>query len=89
MVHTGLGKRRDLISKITGVKRAEGVVQVVQRLPSKCEALSSHLGTTKIKQEKKMCLTNSPQVLISVSADGGRRRGPQGLGTREGGLKAG
>jgi hypothetical protein len=43
VVQAGLGKKQDLISKITRAKRAAGVAQVVECcLPSKCEALSSN-----------------------------------------------
>jgi predicted S18 family serine protease len=34
-------KKQDPISKITRVKRAGDMVQTIERLPSKCEALSS------------------------------------------------
>jgi muramidase (phage lysozyme) len=43
---------RDPISKITRVKKAEGMVQAEEHLPSKCKALSSNPNTT-----KKTCAT--------------------------------
>jgi hypothetical protein len=43
---------RDHISKITKAKRAEGVAQVVQCLPSKCKALSSNPDCQKEKKKK-------------------------------------
>jgi hypothetical protein len=36
--------------------RDGGVVQVVESLPNKCEALSSNPSTTKTKQQKKLIL---------------------------------
>jgi hypothetical protein len=53
MVQTSLGKKRDPISKITRAKRAGGVAQVVEPLPSKCKALSSNPKTKKKKKKKK------------------------------------
>jgi hypothetical protein len=44
----GLGKKRDPISKITTVKRAEGVTQVVECLVSNCKALSLNPSTTHV-----------------------------------------
>jgi hypothetical protein len=38
---------------MTKVKRAEGVAQVIECLPHKCEALSSNLSITKKKKTKK------------------------------------
>jgi hypothetical protein len=46
MVQIGLGKYQDSISeKITRATRTGGVVQVVEHLISKCEALNSNLST--------------------------------------------
>jgi hypothetical protein len=42
MVQASLGKKRDLISKITRGKRAGGMTQAVEYLPSKYKALSSN-----------------------------------------------
>jgi hypothetical protein len=41
MVQAGLGKKQPPISKITRAKRAGGIEQAEQDLPSKHEALSS------------------------------------------------
>jgi hypothetical protein len=49
VVQTGLGKNMRAISKITKVKRAGSMAQVVKCLPSKCKALSSTGSTTKKK----------------------------------------
>jgi hypothetical protein len=38
--------------KNPSLKRAHGVVQVVEQLPSKCKALSSNPSTTKKKKKK-------------------------------------
>jgi hypothetical protein len=43
VVQTSLSKKQDLVSKINKAERAGGVAQAVDRLPSKCEALSSNL----------------------------------------------
>jgi hypothetical protein len=40
-------KSEDPISKITKVKRAGGMAQMVESLPSKCMALSSNTSTVK------------------------------------------
>jgi hypothetical protein len=48
MVQADLGKKRDPISKITTADRAGGMAQVVEHLPSKCNALNSTPNTTKI-----------------------------------------
>jgi hypothetical protein len=53
MVQTSLGKKRDPISKITRAKRAGGVAQVVEPLPSKCKALSSNPKTKKKKKKER------------------------------------
>jgi hypothetical protein len=49
MVQAGLGNKQDPISKIIRVKRARGMARAVERLPTKCEALSSNYSATKIK----------------------------------------
>jgi hypothetical protein len=41
VVQADLGRKQDPISKITNAKRAGGVAQVVELLPSKCKALNS------------------------------------------------
>jgi hypothetical protein len=41
MVQAGLGKKRDPISKITRVKKAGGMAQVVEHQPSKYKARGS------------------------------------------------
>jgi hypothetical protein len=41
------GKKQEPISKITREKKAKGMTQGVEHLPSKCEALSPHPSTTK------------------------------------------
>jgi hypothetical protein len=41
MVQVSLGKKQDPISKITRAKKAGGVAQAVEHLPSKCKTLSS------------------------------------------------
>jgi hypothetical protein len=43
------GKKQVPISKITRVKRAGGIAQVVQCLPSQCETLSSNPNNIKNK----------------------------------------
>jgi hypothetical protein len=43
MVQADLGIKQDLISKTNNIKRAGRVIQGVEHLPSKCEALSSTL----------------------------------------------
>jgi hypothetical protein len=48
----GSGKKWDAISKITRAKKARGVAQMIECLPSKCEEPSSNLSTGK-KQRKK------------------------------------
>jgi hypothetical protein len=47
MVQDGLGKKQNLISKITSETRAGGEAQAVVCLPSKHEALSLSLRTNK------------------------------------------
>jgi hypothetical protein len=42
-------KCKTLFEKYLKQKRATGMVQVIESLPSKCEALSSSPNTTKIK----------------------------------------
>jgi hypothetical protein len=49
-VQTGLGKKQNLIFKITRGKRAGGMAQVVECLPSKHKALSSNPSTTNTKK---------------------------------------
>jgi hypothetical protein len=44
---------QDPISKIARVKRTGRVAQVVEHLPSKCEALNSNPSTAKRKKERK------------------------------------
>jgi hypothetical protein len=44
-VQTGLGKKRDPISKITRARRVGGIIQVVEYLPTKYTALSSNSST--------------------------------------------
>jgi hypothetical protein len=46
----GVGGRASLNSSVSYVTRAGGVTQVVEHLPSKCEALSSNPITTKKKK---------------------------------------
>jgi phosphatidate phosphatase PAH1 len=50
---TSLGKKQDPISKITRTKRAGGIVQVVECLPSKHEALNQISIPQKKKKKKK------------------------------------
>jgi hypothetical protein len=38
--------KSETISKITRTRRAGGLVQAIEHLPSKCEALSSNPNTT-------------------------------------------
>jgi hypothetical protein len=47
MVQDSLSKKQDLISKITRVKKAGGMVQAVEHLTPKHEALSPNSRTTK------------------------------------------
>jgi 16S rRNA G1207 methylase RsmC len=49
-VWSRLGIKQESISKITKVKRADVVIQMVERLPSKHEVLSSILSTAKKKK---------------------------------------
>jgi dihydroxyacid dehydratase/phosphogluconate dehydratase len=53
VVQAGLGKKLDPMSKITRVKRAGGVTQVIEYLPSKNKILSSNPSTT--QKKKKLC----------------------------------
>jgi hypothetical protein len=46
MVQDALNQKGDPISKITRVKRAGGLAQVIEYLPIKCEALNSTPSTT-------------------------------------------
>jgi hypothetical protein len=41
MIQAELGQKQGPISKITKAKRAGGVAQAAEQLPSKCKALSS------------------------------------------------
>jgi hypothetical protein len=53
MVQTGLSIRQDPISKITNTEKADKVTEVIEHLPSKCEAFSSTpTTTTKTKTTK-------------------------------------
>jgi hypothetical protein len=58
MVQANLGKKQGTFSKITRVKRAGGVAQVVEYLPHKHKALSSKPSTVKaikiIRKTKKL-----------------------------------
>jgi hypothetical protein len=49
MVQAGLGKRQALTSKITKAKRAGGMAQVIEYLPSKHKTLNSNPSTQKKK----------------------------------------
>jgi hypothetical protein len=53
MVQTSLGKKRDPHLQNNQSKRAGGVAQVVEHLPSKCKALSSNPKTKKSKRNKR------------------------------------
>jgi hypothetical protein len=53
IVQVSLGKKRELISKITRAKWVGGVARVVQGLPSKCESLNSNPSTIEEKEGKK------------------------------------
>jgi hypothetical protein len=53
-VHVDLGKKRDLLSKMTRIKRAMDMAQVVKHLPSKCKTLSSNPSTAKKKKANKI-----------------------------------
>jgi hypothetical protein len=44
---------QDPIQKVTAVKRAEGMAQVVENLSSKSKALSSNLQTPVLPKKKK------------------------------------
>jgi hypothetical protein len=50
MVHAYLGKMQYPISKIIGAKRAAGLAQVIERLPSQCDVLSLNLSTATKKK---------------------------------------
>jgi hypothetical protein len=52
MVQASLGKNQDPVSKIIRSKKAGGLAQVVEHLPSKCAALISNPSTAKQKREK-------------------------------------
>jgi hypothetical protein len=45
VIQACLSIKQDPISKITNLKRTGGVAQVVENLPSKCEALNSTTNT--------------------------------------------
>jgi hypothetical protein len=57
------GQKQDPISKITRVKRAGGVVQVVEYLPSKHKALNSYPSNTK-KKKKFLCTMNHGSFIL-------------------------
>jgi hypothetical protein len=58
-IQAGLGKNGEtLFKKKHKAKRAGGMAQVIQHLPSKCEALCSIPSTTKILNKKKSLKTN-------------------------------
>jgi hypothetical protein len=50
MVHTGLGKKQNPVSKVTRAKRARGMTQEVKHLSSHCKALSSNPNTARKKK---------------------------------------
>jgi hypothetical protein len=52
VIQAQTGKKQDPISKIFKTKRAGGMVQVAECLPSKCEAVSSNPSTAKKKKKK-------------------------------------
>jgi hypothetical protein len=47
MVHAGLGKKQNYISKIPRAKRAGGIAQKVEHLCYKCKVLKSNPRTAK------------------------------------------
>jgi hypothetical protein len=49
VVQASLGKKRDFISKVTRIKKAGGVAQAEECLPSKHKVLSSNPSTAKPK----------------------------------------
>jgi hypothetical protein len=53
VIQAQTGKKQDPISKIFKTKRAGGMVQVAECLPSKCEAVSSNPSTAKKKKKKR------------------------------------
>jgi hypothetical protein len=53
VIQAGLGIKQHPMSKITKVKRAESVAQVVEHPPSKCKALSPTLTQYRQKKKKK------------------------------------
>jgi hypothetical protein len=62
MIQNSLDKKQDPISKISREKRAAGMAQATEGLPSKCKALSSNLSTRKKKKQ----ITNI-ECLLNVS----------------------
>jgi hypothetical protein len=52
VVLAGLDKKKTLSQKIARVKRAGGMIQTEEQLPSKHEALSSNSSRTKKKTKK-------------------------------------
>jgi hypothetical protein len=51
-VLVGLGKKQDLISKITRTKRTGNVTQAIENMTTNCKALSSSPSTSKKLRKK-------------------------------------
>jgi hypothetical protein len=54
VVQAGQGKKQDPVSKITRAKRARGVAQTVEDLPSKCKALKFKPQYTPLPKKRKI-----------------------------------
>jgi hypothetical protein len=52
--------------KITHAKRAKGVAQVVEHLPSKLQALSSYFNTVKKRKERKVAFSQALIVRLTL-----------------------
>jgi hypothetical protein len=61
-VQACLGIKRDPISKVINMKRAGRVAQVIEYLPSKCEALSSTSNTTPLHTHTKYQMLYIKQI---------------------------
>jgi hypothetical protein len=65
MVHAGLGKKQNYISKIPRAKRAGGIAQKVEHLCYKCKVLKSNPRTAKKIKKKKILLVVKKKNLCS------------------------
>jgi hypothetical protein len=71
MFQASLGKKQDLISKITRAKRAGGMVQDLEHFPRKHEVLSPNPSTEK---KKKLTTTDLLSIKIPLKGTSGRKK---------------